>query len=76
MKQNNVTYMHNSEEMLKAFESVDTANNVEDMSVLGTSIHIKLKCGCVHIEHFNVPPHALHYQRHYIELCDKHAMKF
>lgn len=76
MKQTNVENRHRSEELLRRFEEISPRENVKDISALSTSIVIKCKCGCCHIEHFNVPMAAQHYQRHYVELCERHAIAF
>lgn len=78
MKQTNVTYCSDeqSKKMLAKFEEISTKDNLKDISPDSTSIKIICKCGCMHVEHFNVSETKRHYERHHIELCEKHSVNF
>lgn len=76
MAQTNVSYYHQSEKLLARFEEIATKENVESIKPLSMSIQIKCKCGCMHVEHFafDKSQNPSHYQRHFVELCDKHKL--
>lgn len=80
MAQTNTTYYQDeqSKKMLARFEKVEADNfinhNKIDIKALSTSLQVRLGCGCVHVHHFGLRGDSLHYQRHYVELCNKHKL--
>lgn len=73
MKQDNVANHRLSEKFLERFEKIATKDNVESITPLSTSIQIKCKCGCTHVEHIFISLDAPHYLRHFVELCEEHS---
>lgn len=73
MKQDNVANHRFSKKFLERFEKIATKDNVESIVPLSTSIQIKCKCGCIHVEHIFISLDAPHYLRHFVELCKKHS---
>lgn len=76
MAQTNTTYYQDeqSKKMLARFEEISTGDNLKKITSLSTSIRFECNCGCVHVHHFGLRGDSLHYQRHYVELCDKHKL--
>lgn len=78
--QTNVAHHELSEQMLARFEEVcNEYGNTSYFESTEQSIIHRCKCGCMHVEHFLVEkdPGAkkmAHYERHYVELCDKHRI--
>lgn len=72
--QTNVEFYRQSEKLLAKFEEISTPENVSEIKPLSTSIQINCKCGCQMVEHFSVAENKSHYQRYFVQLCNKHEL--
>lgn len=72
--QTNVLYNHQSEKLLARFETISCKENVKAIKPLSTSIQIDCKCGCKMVEHLGLAQNAKHYQKYFVQLCDKHEL--
>ena len=67
---------HTNDEIRLMLNRFDEVSNKDNTSVdwQSTSIELKCNCGCVKVEHFNVPVNTL-CKRYFIRLCPKHEIK-
>lgn len=72
--QTNVEFYRQSERLLARFEEISTQENVSEIKPLSTSIQIDCKCGCQMVENFSVAENKPHYQRYFVQLCNKHEL--